>query len=492
MRLDSRRFVGFAIFVLLSVQADQSLFDDSTCGSGKKCEKAPKGCDSAENCNAMISYAPVDDQKVEFELWAPISDGINYLALGFSRDKSMGDDAVTYCYDLGSDDRGIGMGVTEGKRFKATENSTMVDDTVKLEEIRVEDGQFYCKFTQKINSGSNGGLLMPDLSDQKYHLLMVRGPATEKNRLGIHKFDEKYGPVITGTQNLVSQPSADLSPNNSNVASTQEESSNEQSTDGIDHGLLKRLHGAIMLIAWLGLVSCAVYSARHLREHYPNTTVNGLMIWFHIHRTFNVIAVVLMVLAAILIFVGTSYSWTGPSVSQTSDENTSATAIHSLLGVISVVLALSQPFIALLRCGKDHPKRPIFNVVHRSFGLLAALLAVITISIAIFGSEFAFSWKNRSTVKIIFAIFLVVTVIILLLQEVLRARDRREQQKIVAIEMHNRSKTMTPVPSDNYYYQNRLVHSDRYRHITSVLFFVFAALSVATAFVLAYMTFISN
>lgn len=34
-------------------------------------------------------------------------------------------------------------------------------------------------------------------------------------------------------------------------------------------------------------------------------------------------------------------------------------------GALSVLFALSQPFGALLRCGVDHPKRPIFNWIHR-------------------------------------------------------------------------------------------------------------------------------
>jgi hypothetical protein len=29
-------------------------------------------------------------------------------------------------------------------------------------------------------------------------------------------------------------------------------------------------------------VFSAVYSARNLREHWPNTTVQGLQIWFHV------------------------------------------------------------------------------------------------------------------------------------------------------------------------------------------------------------------
>jgi hypothetical protein len=45
--------------------------------------------------------------------------------------------------------------------------------------------------------------------------------------------------------------------------------------------------GALMLLAWFGFVFSAVYSARHLKEHWPNTTVSGMAIWFHV--SFNLI-----------------------------------------------------------------------------------------------------------------------------------------------------------------------------------------------------------
>ena len=37
---------------------------------------------------------------------------------------------------------------------------------------------------------------------------------------------------------------------------------------------------------------------------------------------------------------------------------------HAVLGCVTTGLCFMQPFIALLRCGPDHRKRPIFNWVH--------------------------------------------------------------------------------------------------------------------------------
>lgn len=116
-----------------------------------------------------------------------------------------------------------------------------------------------------------------------------------------------------------------------------------------------------MVIAWLGMSSVAIYSARYMRNAWPNTTVMGLKIWFHIHRTLNFLSVLLMVASIVFILVN-KQRWTGPWFGR---DQIGLGGWHSLAGAIAVFFALGQPFGALMRCGVDHPKRPIFNWLHR-------------------------------------------------------------------------------------------------------------------------------
>lgn len=37
-----------------------------------------------------------------------------------------------------------------------------------------------------------------------------------------------------------------------------------------------------MLFGWLGFLLSGVFAARYLRNLWPNTTVSGLRIWFHV------------------------------------------------------------------------------------------------------------------------------------------------------------------------------------------------------------------
>lgn len=50
-----------------------------------------------------------------------------------------------------------------------------------------------------------------------------------------------------------------------------------------------------------------------------------------IHRTLNVLAVVLIVIAAFCIYFYKGFEWTGPSVGQDAETNTQPNAIHSLV-----------------------------------------------------------------------------------------------------------------------------------------------------------------
>lgn len=62
----------------------------AACENEKLCEKRPHG---GPDYNTLLSIKPLDDDQVEFEVWAPrkTSDGehVDYLAVGFSDDTQM-------------------------------------------------------------------------------------------------------------------------------------------------------------------------------------------------------------------------------------------------------------------------------------------------------------------------------------------------------------------------------------------------------------------
>jgi hypothetical protein len=152
---------------------------------------------------------------------------------------------------------------------------------------------------------------------------------------------------------------------------------------------LSSYSGIMMMLAWFIFVATAIMFARYFKGHWPNTKPMGLLLWFHVrifvqnlstisgfqfHRTFNMIAVALMIAAFVCIFTafGWQYQcWKGPP--QSPDGYWGST--HSMVGLLAVVLAWVQPIGAIFRCGPGKPLRPIFNWLHRFAGLSAWVLA---------------------------------------------------------------------------------------------------------------------
>ena len=99
-------------------------------------------------------------------------------------------------------------------------------------------------------------------------------------------------------------------------------------------------------------------------------------------------AVVLMIAGLVTILIAHEWRWLGPKAGGKS--NTGSVAIHSLFGLLSVIIAWIQPLNALVRCAPSDPRRSYFNWIHRILGLIGWLLAATTITIACkkFGKHF--------------------------------------------------------------------------------------------------------
>lgn len=77
------------------------------------------------------------------------------------------------------------------------------------------------------------------------------------------------------------------------------------------------------------------------------------------------------------------------------------------------------------------------------------ILAIACVIIAVF--YFTTLWKDATLAIVVLILFLVIGVVIAAVQEIVKFKEENEQQRIVAIEMRNRSKSQ--VPSDSYYFR---------------------------------------
>lgn len=145
---------------------------------------------------------------------------------------------------------------------------------------------------------------------------------------------------------------------------------------------LAKAHGIIMIFAWILFASTGILIARYFKPSWPEQKVCGKAIWFAIHRPVMISVVVLTIIGFILILVYTKGTWVPKSLAREF--------AHSIIGIITIIFAISQPIMALFRCTPDAENRFIFNYAHRFVGLTALLLSIVAIFIAMFFTEFNF------------------------------------------------------------------------------------------------------
>ena len=158
-------------------------------------------------------------------------------------------------------------------------------------------------------------------------------------------------------------------------------------------------HGSLMIIGWGFLLPTGVASAR-LLKHRPNA------LWFKIHRIMQIFGLVVAIcgwgiaLAEFDVFIG----------SGTGSYN------HGVLGMTVMILGLLQPLNALIRphppeAGEKRPlKRLIWEVVHKSSGYIAIILAAVTICYGTFvicchNTKFLAAWIVTLVWVLLFSLY---------------------------------------------------------------------------------------
>ncbi|KAK6012913.1 hypothetical protein OSTOST_21907, partial [Ostertagia ostertagi] len=156
-----------------------------------------------------------------------------------------------------------------------------------------------------------------------------------------------------------------------------------------------------------------------------------------LHRTLNLAALPIVLLATLLIFIAKDWTWEGPSANQSAGENFSPGSVHSLLGTISVLILIVQPLMALMRCQPDTGARPIFNWTHRSLGIIGIFLAIISILIAT--NSFVSLWGDSAWTFGVMIFYIVILILSIILFELLTYMKNKAPNKTTAMEMRNRS-----------------------------------------------------
>ncbi|RUS82613.1 hypothetical protein EGW08_009606 [Elysia chlorotica] len=144
----------------------------------------------------------------------------------------------------------------------------------------------------------------------------------------------------------------------------------DDSAQDEDYPLIK-LHGALMIGAWVFLASIGIVAARYYKPVWKQDMCS-LKVWFQIHRTCMVLVFCTCVAGFVVIFLEVE-EWVEIEQKPKYLEG------HPIMGVVVTGLCVINPLMALIRPHPGTKYRPIFNWAHWFVGTSAHILGVATI-----------------------------------------------------------------------------------------------------------------
>ncbi|CAJ0607204.1 unnamed protein product [Cylicocyclus nassatus] len=303
-----------------------------------------------------------------------------YAALGFSYNQRMNDDTVVECVQPLQ-----GEGKVRVSFNDETSNYVLYQATDVLLEngtTRLEDGLLTCDVKLKLDNvllvANESQFMIHDLESQPYYLLFARGNANpytlEKDIHSVN--DNPQFPWMTQEMVSFCRGHHGCTPKTYMLV------------DGIQSRVerywryrIAVLHGIALIFAWWVLGSSAILIARFFKPLFPRKKLLGTAVWFQLHRDLFLISLVLQILAVFFIFWQASWVWYECSYQCTLKDFSKK--MHAITGMIAMVLALTQPLLALLRPSPSSEYRYIFNWTHWLIGMTAWSFASATMVLSL-------------------------------------------------------------------------------------------------------------
>uniref|UniRef100_H2STP3 Ferric-chelate reductase 1a n=1 Tax=Takifugu rubripes TaxID=31033 RepID=H2STP3_TAKRU len=208
---------------------------------------------------------------------------------------------------------------------------------------RLADGSMQCRFSRPVKMSS------PETRrfslDQEYFLFLANGHAQHGK---IWKHNRQ--PLISTEKKLIIGPPEVLR--------------------GSRGPTLLKIHGALMLLAWMVTGSVGTVIASFYKPDWPRKTLFGQKVWFQLHRGLMMLTVTLTIAAFCLPFFYRK-GWSKHA------------GVHPYLGCCVLALSLTQPIMAAMRPSPNSRRRFFFNWAHAGVGYVAEILAVAAMFLGI-------------------------------------------------------------------------------------------------------------
>ncbi|KAK3919791.1 Putative ferric-chelate reductase 1-like protein [Frankliniella fusca] len=317
------------------------------CGDTKNCLGNPPNClTDGTPCNILVTEQvmkhtdPQASPSPEFTFRMRATDA-KWVAVGLGQTKLMYDTSVIECVVNAAGNVETYLSYTPPAKRGCIRTGTT--SALRLINGRNMDGGLFCEVVRLNHTRSNN--IDWFLDEYPFFLQAASGKAVTDTAITYH------------TPNF-------------RVASAQSTRLDSYGTLGAVSNWPMRLHGALMVLAWMCAATAGSLAARYFKAAWGKATICGKAMWFAWHRLLMILTVVLH-LAAVIAALVFLEGWS------------SSSGVHGILGGITTGLALIQGAAGLLRPGPDDKYRPIFNWGHRVQGFLTHMIAIITIFFAV-------------------------------------------------------------------------------------------------------------
>ncbi|XP_077500451.1 putative ferric-chelate reductase 1 homolog isoform X2 [Amblyomma americanum] len=309
------------------------------CGQTMGCFGTPKGCLTRGSCSLLLTYVARGDG-VDFELSAPARHEEMWIAAGISETPSMDMASVVECLRH----NGL-MSMRESWNADNKRNIPIANQTPGLTFTRRDysDGMLRCSWHRAHVTSVQKTTF--NTATNSYHLLLAAGQFDGNTDIKKEHYERDYTKAPVNLKAM------------------------QVALGGAGSDIFIKLHGSLMVVAWVLLVSVGILLARHYKNVWEATTICGVKPWFAFHRVLMMLAVAMTIAGLVLIFYRIG-QW---SVTENP---------HPILGIVCSVLGFLQPIMALFRCHPHEDNRYIFNWGHWFNGNAAQIIGVAAIFFA--------------------------------------------------------------------------------------------------------------
>lgn len=333
------RFVYYLLTVCILSKSLVAFKKNTDCGSSVGCYS-----DCSGDCTFEVTWREMGT-KIEISMkasLASLSSGGDWISVALSSDDKMGSDTAFDC-------------ITDGSQV-------FVQRSTNPGKYNTQISPLDPWITVKTNSYSAG-------------ILMCSFDAEKSNAAGIDFDTDSYMFFGKGkwNGNLNSKFKHEITPK---ISAEKVDLQKYDVIGGSPMNIMLKLHGIMMISAWILCASIGVVVARYYKPVWLEEKLLGEKVWFTLHRGVMVLAVLFCIAGFTIIFVDRG---TFQEIESDSDFKKA----HPFIGIIVMCLAVIQPVMAVFRPHPGDNNRFIFNWAHWGVGIVSHFLGVLNILIGV-------------------------------------------------------------------------------------------------------------